>query len=130
VSFIAAGRDAPVVAGARATALTPSPTALTLTAALRAELVAAVDRANSAWTEAKRTLDTRALASGVAGRELTEATDYINGLRAQNRSRRAVMDKGTITRVDLDNDALAHVHTSETWHDDVLEASTGSGAST
>ena len=125
-NFIAAGKDAPVlVAGARASAPAATPTALVLTSALRAELVAAVDQANNAWTEAKRTLDTRALASGVAGRELKEATDYINGLRAQNRSRRAVMDKGTVTSVDLASDVLAHVHTSETWHDDVVEATTG-----
>jgi S1-C subfamily serine protease len=126
MSFVAAGRDARIaVAGAQATAPAPAPTALRLTAALRTELLAAVDRANNAWTEAKRTLDTRVLRNRVAGRELSEATDYINGLRAHNVSRIAVMDKFNVKSVDLAGDTLAYVHTSETWHDDVLEATTG-----
>jgi hypothetical protein len=54
---------------------------------VRADILAAIDRANAAWTAADESLDTSALIGAVAGQELSDDTAAVEQLRAQGRTR-------------------------------------------
>jgi hypothetical protein len=86
----------------------------TLTDDVRADILAAVDRANTAWTAAGQSLDTSALDGVVAGQELNDDIAEIDQLRSQGRTRNNVQTAFTVTGVTLDAPGHATVHTHET----------------
>ena len=71
----------------------------TLTDSVRADILAAVDRANDAWANAMRTLDTSTLSENLAGRLLSEDLAWIDGLRAQGLTQNNVNTEFVVTDV-------------------------------
>jgi len=101
----------------------PAPDVLTDTA--RADVLAAVDRGNAAWTAAQLSLDPADLQSGLTGLELSGDTSELAQFRSSGQKRNAVNTAFTVLDVSLDSSTEATVHTRETWSDDVYSTSTG-----
>jgi hypothetical protein len=87
----------------------------TLSAGVRADILAAVDRANTAWTTASHTVDRGALDGNVGGAELSDDLADLDKLQQLGQSRDNVQQAFTVTGVTLDAPGLATVHTHETW---------------
>jgi hypothetical protein len=90
----------------------------TLSDGVRADILAAVDRANSAWETASRTLDGSVLNGNVADRELSDDLAELNNLRRLGQTRNNVNQAFVVTGVTLDARGLATVRTHETWYAD------------
>jgi hypothetical protein len=97
----------------------------TLTDGVRADVLAAVNRANSAWAAACKSLDPSALNGNVAGQELTSDLAELAKLRAQGQTRNNVNTAFNVTSVTLDSPGNATVRTRETWYAEISNASTG-----
>jgi hypothetical protein len=107
---------------------TPPPVAAAggeLTDSTRAAILAAVDRANAAWTTAQQSVNPGDLSAGLTGQELSDDTSQINQLRGAGQSKKAVNTAFTVLDVSLVSDTEATVHTTETWSDEVDNARTG-----
>jgi hypothetical protein len=96
-----------------------------LTDGVRADILAAVDRANAGWATAKATLDTSGLSDAVAGQELTNDLAEVNKLKAAGHSEKDVQSAFNVTDVSLYSPGHATVHTTETWTGEIDSASTG-----
>lgn len=96
----------------------------TLTDSVRADILAAVERANTAWSTATRTLDAATLNGNVAGAELTSDLAELDKLRARGQTRNNVNTSFLVTGVSVDSPGVATVRTRETWHTEVY-GSTG-----
>jgi serine protease Do len=128
IAAVRAGVPMQVAAVATPAAPPQAPTAAiasVLTSQVRAELLAAVDRSNYAWSTGKRTLNIDDLRAGLAGRELSDASDYIATERQKGQYREAVNTAFTVTDVSLDTPSHATVHTRETWYDVVFDQKSG-----
>jgi hypothetical protein len=88
----------------------------TLTPAVRSDILDAVQRANTAWSTATRTLDASALNGNVAGAELSSDLTELNNLRGRGQTRNNVNVSFVVTGVTLDAPGQATVHTHETWY--------------
>jgi hypothetical protein len=97
----------------------------TLTDPVRADILAAVDRANSAWTAASQSLDPSGLTNNVAGQELIDDTAELDRLRAQGQSRKNVNTAFSVTDTSVDAPGHAIVHTHETWYAQISDAASG-----
>jgi hypothetical protein len=91
----------------------------------RAAILAAVDRANAAWTAASQTLDPTALNNAVAGQTLSDDQSELDSLRQQGHSRQNVNTAFTVTDVTLDAPVHATVHTRETWYGELYDLGSG-----
>jgi hypothetical protein len=96
-----------------------------LTDSLRADILAAVDRGNAAWTAAQLSLDPADLQSGLTGTELSTDTSQLAQFRNSGEKRKAVNTAFTVLDVSLATSTEATVRTRETWSDDVYSTSTG-----
>jgi len=96
-----------------------------LTDSTRAAILAAVDRANAAWTAAQQSANPGDLSAGLTGQELSDDTTQITQLRSAGQSRKDVNTAFTVLDVSLVSDTEATVHTTETWSDEVDNARTG-----
>jgi hypothetical protein len=94
----------------------------TLTDPLRSDIVAAVQRANSAWSTATRTLDASVLNGNVAGGELSNDLAELNNLRSRGQTRNNVNVSFAVTGVSLDAPGLATVRTHETWYAEMYDS--------
>ena len=115
----AASPPAPPSAGA------PVPAPDALTDGVRADILAAVDRANAAWAAAGQSLDPSALSGAVAGQELANDQAELDRLRGQGRTRKNVNTAFAVTDVTLDAPGHAIVRTHETWYAEIYNASSG-----
>jgi hypothetical protein len=90
----------------------------------RSDILAAVDRANLAWSNATQTLDGAALNGNVAGAELNSDLAELARLRSQGQFQRNVNTAFTVVDVSLDAPGHATVHTRETWYSEIYNAAT------
>jgi streptogramin lyase len=97
----------------------------TLTAGVQADILAAVDRANSAWAVASESLDPSGLSAGVAGQELEDDLAELDQLRSRGQKKQNVNTAFAVTDVTLDAPGHATVHTTETWSGEIDSASGG-----
>jgi hypothetical protein len=97
----------------------------TLTDDERAAILAAVDRANAAWSAADQSLDPSGLSAGVAGQELSDDLAELNTLRGQGHTEKNTNTAFTVSDVTLDSPGHAIVHTQETWSDEIHDAASG-----
>jgi dipeptidyl aminopeptidase/acylaminoacyl peptidase len=91
----------------------PAPDALT--DGVRADILAAVDRANTAWTTASQSLDPSVLDGNVAGQELSDDRAELDKLRSQGHTQTNTNTGFTVVEVSVDAPGHAIVHTQETW---------------
>jgi hypothetical protein len=103
----------------------PAPAPDLLTDSLRADILAAIDRGNAAWTAAQLSLNPADLQSGLTGAELSTDTTQLAQFRSSGQKRNAVNTAFTVLDVSLDTSTEATVHTRETWSDDVYSTTTG-----
>jgi hypothetical protein len=96
-----------------------------LTDDVRADVVAAVNRANSAWSAATQSLDATALNGNVANQELTSDLTELDQLRSQGHSRANFNTAFTVDDVSLQEPGRAIVHTHETWYAEIYNAADG-----
>ncbi len=89
---------------------------------MRADILAAVDRANAAWAYATGTLDTSALAADVAGDLLSVDLANVAALRTRGQTSKSVNTAFAVDDVTLDAPGHAVVHTTETWYEDSYNA--------
>jgi WD40 repeat protein len=101
----------------------PAPDALT--DSIRADILAAVDRANTAWTTASQSLDPSALDGNVAGQELSDDRAELDKLRSQGQTQTNSNTGFTVVDVSLDAPGHAIVHTQETWSAETRRSATG-----
>jgi len=101
----------------------PVPDALTDN--MRADILAAVDRGNAAWSAAQLSLDPADLRGGLTGLELSSDTSQLAQFRSAGQKRSAVNTAFTVLDVSLDTPTRATVRTRETWSDDVYSITTG-----
>jgi hypothetical protein len=92
---------------------------------MRTDILAAVDRGNTAWTAAQLSLDPADLQSALTGLELSSDTSQLAQFRSSGQKRSAVNTAFTVLDVSLDTSTQATVHTRETWSDDVYSTTTG-----
>ncbi len=92
---------------------------------VRADVVAAINRANSAWSAATQSLDPAALNGSVANRELTSDLAELDELRNQGHSRKNLNTAFTVDDVSLPEPGQAVVHTHETWYAEIYDAANG-----
>jgi hypothetical protein len=97
----------------------------TLTDGVRGDILAAVDRANAAWTAASQSLDPSALNGNVAGQELRNDLAELDKLRSQGQKRKNLNTVFTVTDVTLDAAGHAIVRTHETWYAEISNAASG-----
>jgi hypothetical protein len=97
----------------------------TLTDGVRADVLAAVNRANGAWTSASQTLDPSGLSGAVAGDELASDLAELDALRAQHQRKNNVNTAFSVLDMSLDAPGHAVVHTSETWYAETYDLTTG-----
>jgi hypothetical protein len=103
----------------------PSSSRGTLTDNERADILAAVDRANAAWTAASESLDGSTLDGAVAGQLLSDDLAEVDSLRSQGHTRKNVNTAFTVTEVTLDAPGHGIVHTHETWYAEIYDTSSG-----
>ena len=87
---------------------------------MHADILAAVDRGNAAWTAAQQSLDPADLRSGLTGQELSDDTSQLDQLRRLGQRKKVVNTAFTVLNVSLDSPTNATVHTQETWSGVVL----------
>jgi hypothetical protein len=92
---------------------------------MRADILAAVDRGNAAWSAAQQSLDSADLRSGLTGQELSDDTSQLDQLRSLGQRKKVVNTAFTVLDVSLDGPAHATVHTHETWSDVVYNLTSG-----
>jgi hypothetical protein len=97
----------------------------TLTEHVRADILAAVERANTAWAAASQSLDPSGLSAGVAGQELADDLAELDKLRSQGQTRNNVNTAFAVTDVALDAPGHATVRTRETWYAEIHAAASG-----
>jgi len=115
--------DASGPADASAPGDASSPASLTDT--VRADIVAAVDRANAAWNDAGATLDGTGLGDAVAGQALNDDRAELNALRAAGHVRKSTKVAFNVDSITLDAPGHAIVKTRETWSEEIDDATTG-----
>jgi hypothetical protein len=93
-----------------------------LTDSVRADILAAVDRANAAWAAATQSLDPSGLSAGVAGQELANDQAELDKLRRQGQTRKNVNTAFAVIDVTLDAPGHAMVRTRETWYAEIHNA--------
>jgi hypothetical protein len=96
-----------------------------LTDSVRADILAAVDRANAAWAAATQSLDPSGLSAGVAGQELANDQAELDKLRRQGQTRKNVNTAFAVIDVTLDAPGHAIVRTHETWYAEIDNAADG-----
>jgi hypothetical protein len=96
-----------------------------LSANVRTDILAAVDRANAAWTTASTSLDASSLDGNVAGQELTDDRAELDKLRSQAHTQTNVNTSFAVISVTLDSPGHATVHTRETWFAEINAAASG-----
>jgi hypothetical protein len=96
-----------------------------LTDGLRAEILAAVDRANAAWASANQSLDTSVLNSSVAGQALRDDMAEVDQLRRQGHFTRNSNTSFVVIDVSLDAPGHATVRTRESWSDETYDRASG-----
>jgi len=90
---------------------------------VRADILAAVDRANAAWSAATQALDPSGLYGNVAGTELNSDLSELDQLRKNGQTRRNINTAFNVTDVTLDGAGHATVHTVETWDAEISNTS-------
>ena len=101
----------------------PAPDALT--ESMRADILAAVDRGNAAWTAAQQSLDPADLQSALTGQELSADSSQLAQFRSAGQRKKPVNTAFTVLDVSLDSPTQSTVHTHETWSDAVYNSTTG-----
>jgi hypothetical protein len=91
----------------------------------RADILAAVDRANNVWVQALETLDSSVLSTGVAGQLLNVDLAELDQLRRQGRTMKNINTEFTVASVTLDTPEHAFVRTNETWYTETYDLATG-----
>lgn len=97
----------------------------TLTDGVRMEIMDAVDRANSAWSDSTYTLTPSRLTGQVAGDELTADLAELETLRRDRQRRKNVNTAFDVINVTLDAPGHAIVQTQETWSAEIYDMATG-----
>jgi hypothetical protein len=121
-----AASGAPVVSAAGSDSGGASETVPTqLTDSVQADVLAAIDRANAAWTRAGRTLDGSTLSTAVEGQALSDDQAEIAALRSQGHSRKSTNVAFSVGNIALDSPGRAVVNTRETWSEEIDDATTG-----
>ena len=95
-----------------------------LTDTVRADILAGVDRANSAWVASGQSLDDSALGGAVAGQLLSDDLAEVNRLRGQGQTPTSINTAFAVTDVTLDAPGHAVVRTHETWYAETSERAT------
>jgi hypothetical protein len=95
-----------------------------LTDGVRADILAAIDRANAAWANAGRSLDTAQLTGNVADRALSDDLAEIADLRSRGQTRNNVNTAFSVSGVSLSGPGQAVVHTHETWSAEIYAGRT------
>ena len=95
-----------------------------LTDTVRADILAGVDRANSAWVASGQSLDDSALDGAVAGQLLSDDLAEVNRLRGQGQTPTSINTAFAVTDVTLDAPGHAVVRTHETWYAETSERAT------
>jgi Tol biopolymer transport system component len=113
--------DAPGSAGPADASTAPT----NLTDDVRADVLAAVDRANAAWAAASQTLDPSGLSAAVGGQELADDLAELDTLRQQGHTRTNINTQFSVADVTLDAPGHAVVHTHETWYAEIHDAASG-----
>jgi hypothetical protein len=103
----------------------PAPPSAPQTDLLRADVLAAIDRANAVWATATQSLDPSGLSAGVAGRELNNDLAELNTLRQHAQTRRNINTAFSVTDMSLDSATHVTVHTQETWYAEIMDAPSG-----
>ena len=93
--------------------------------AVRADVLAAVDRANAAWNDAGATLDGSGLADAVAGQALSDDRAELDTLRIAGQIRKSTNLAFNVVSVEVDAPGHAVVKTRETWSEEIDDAATG-----
>jgi hypothetical protein len=88
----------------------------------RDAILAAIDRANAAWTRATQSLDASVLAGNVAGQELINDQAELSRLRGLGQRRHNVNTSFAVIDVSLSSPAVAVVHTHEVWYAEISDA--------
>jgi hypothetical protein len=96
-----------------------------LTESQRADILAAVDRANAAWAAATQSLDPSGLSDAVAGQELIDDQAELDRLRSQGQTRNNTNTAFAVTAVTLDGPGHATVRTHESWYAEIHDAVSG-----
>jgi NHL repeat len=97
----------------------------TLPDSLRADILAAVDRGNAAWSAAQQSLDAADLQGGLTGQELSTDTSQLAQFRSMGQRKNPLNTAFTVLDVSLDSPTRSTVHTQETWSDAVYISTTG-----
>jgi hypothetical protein len=96
-----------------------------LTDSVRADILAAVDRANAAWAAASESLNPSGLSDAVAGQELTDDLAELDQLRVQGQAKKPINSAFSVNDVALTGPGHAVVHTHETWYAEIYSTSDG-----
>jgi hypothetical protein len=96
-----------------------------LTDQLRGDILAAIDRANAAWSQAAFNLDPSVLNGAVGGSELATDQAQVAKLGAAGRRQKSTQLSFTVTGVTVDSPGHATVTTRESWTEQVEEVATG-----
>jgi hypothetical protein len=91
----------------------------------RADILAAVDNANTAWSAAQHSLDPADLQGAMTGQELTADSRQLAELRNLGQTKEVANTAFAVVDVVLDNPTEATVHTRESWSEDVHNLHTG-----
>jgi hypothetical protein len=86
--------------------------------------VTAIQRSNSAWSNARASLNTAALAAGMAGQELQDDIQVVNSLRQKNQYVMSSQVSFAATRFTAAGPNRVYVDTQESWQDDVYDLAT------
>ena len=97
----------------------------TLTDDVRGDVLAAVDRANDAWTRAGLSLNASDLDGAVGGKELTDDLAELDTLRRNGQHRRSTKLSFSVDNVSLQAPGHALVSTHESWSEEIDDARTG-----
>jgi sugar lactone lactonase YvrE len=90
-----------------------------LTDGVRADILAAIDRANTAWAQAGSTLDASVLDGNLADSELADDLAELANLQRLGQMKKSVNQGFSVTSVTLDGPGAATVKTHETWAADI-----------
>ncbi len=96
-----------------------------LTDDVRADVLAAVDRANNAWTAAGLSLSASDLQGAVGGKELSDDLAELDSLRRNGQRRRSTRLNFSVDNVSLQAPGRAQVTTHEAWSEEIDDTRTG-----
>ena len=102
----------------------PDPLPDTLTSGVRTEILAAIDRANLAWTDTTGNLNPSELQNWVAGKALADDQAEIAKLQQAHQRRGNTKLAFDVLDVNLDTPGRAIVHTRETWSAQIMDMAT------